>query len=126
MKIISTKLHGIFDYSSGLILLLPWITNFNQSSADTQVLAALGAMTIFLSLLTDYEFGLIKLLPMKVHLILDVCQAALLIATPWMFPVRNYAFYWPVVLGVAELIIIVLSSSKPYQVTRRDLDITKP
>ena len=96
MKIINTKLHGIFDYSSGLILLLPWITNFNQSSTDTQVLAALGALTVFMSLITDYEFGLIKLLPMKVHLLLDVCQAALLIATPWMFTIQHFAFSWPV------------------------------
>jgi hypothetical protein len=46
---------------------------------------ALGVGTIAYSLLTDYELGLIKVIPMPVHLALDAANGALLSASPWLF-----------------------------------------
>lgn len=126
MKIINTKLHGILDYSSGIVLLLPWITNYSQRSSDTLLLAGVGAAIIFMSLLTDYEFGLIKMIPMRGHLLLDIASALLLIASPWLFPVYNYLLYWPLLFGVFELLVVLLSSHRPYQITGDDLHITRP
>lgn len=125
-KVINTRLHGILDYMSGFILILPWIIDYFAESRDTWVLASVGALTITMSLLTDYEFGLIKLIPMKVHLFVDVLCALFLILLPFVYPVYHYAFYWPVLLGIGELIIILLSSPKPYIKTPSDLNITRP
>jgi hypothetical protein len=126
MKIINTRLHGLLDYGSAFILLLPWITSFYTGAADTRILAAVGGITILFSVITDYEFGLVKLLPMKVHLLFDTLSALFLIAMPWLFPLNNYIFYWPVIFGAAALLVALLSSPVPYRVTSTDLDITKP
>jgi hypothetical protein len=126
MKIINTRLHGILDYTSAAILLLPWVTGHYERGQDTLLLTALGGATILFSILTDYEFGLLKILPMKVHLVLDTLSALFLLAIPWLFPVTHYQFYWPVILGLAELLVVILSSSDPYRVTAKDVDITKP
>jgi hypothetical protein len=72
-------------------------------------------------------FGrLIKFLPMGGHLVFDVLSAFFLIALPWVFPVYHYQFYWPVLLGAAELLVVLLSSSRPYRTTRRDINIMQP
>jgi hypothetical protein len=124
-KPVNTRLHGIFDYSSAFILLLPWITNYHERGQDTLIFAALGIITALYSLLTDYEFGLVKLIPMKVHIVLDILSALFLIAMPWLTGVMNYYLYWPVLLGVAELVIIFLSSTRPYVTTRTDKSLVE-
>ena len=123
-KPINTKLHGLLDYLFGLLLMLPWIVNYFEDRQDTWVLAIIGSFTVIISLLTDYELSLVKLLPMPVHLVLDVLTALTLIALPFIFPLYHYYLYWPVVLGIGELIIVCLSSSRAYVVTKNDLNIT--
>ena len=126
MKVINTRLHGMLDYASAFVLLIPWITDFYTGGTDTKVLATVGGLTILVSLCTDYEFGLLKFIPMKVHLAFDVLSALFLIGMPWLFPVNNYQFYWPVLLGIGELLVIVMSSSEPYRVRRKGYNITTP
>lgn len=126
MKPVNTRLHGMLDYMSAFILLLPWIMEFYTGGTDTKIFAALGAATIVVSLCTDYEFGLLKFIPMKAHLVFDVISALFLMAMPWLFPVNHYTFYWPVLLGAGELLVVVLSSSSPYKYHRRDFNITVP
>jgi hypothetical protein len=123
---INTRLHGIMDYVMAFVLILPWICMFNVKASDTLIFTSMAGVTALYSLFTNYEFGLIKILPMKIHLFLDVVVAGILIATPWLFPLTNYLFYWPVLLGIIELAIVVLSSSHPYRKEQSDLDITKP
>ncbi|MBF2709860.1 hypothetical protein [Flavobacterium soyangense] len=66
MKILNSKIHGLIDYvfvmflfSSPLILGLP-----NNTSIFTYLL---GCIHLTLTLLTNFEFGLIKLVPIKIH-----------------------------------------------------------
>src|SRR3954463_4133666 len=120
MKIINTRLHGILDYTSALILLLPWITGYYETSKDSLVFTLLGAGTIVFSIITDYEFGLIKILPMKVHLVLDTLSALFLIVMPWIFTVTNYQYHWPTLLGVLELLVVIMSTSQPYRVNKQE------
>ena len=126
MKFIRAKLHGILDYGIIFILFIPWITNFYKENEDTWILAAAGTFLWLISLFTDYDFGLIKLIPMKIHLLLDFLVAIFLIALPFIFPLFDYYFFWPMLIGLGGLLITLLSSSKPYVVTEKDLNITKP
>lgn len=125
-KPISTRFHGLLDYVAGIALTLPWIVNFYEDNSDTWILAITGLFIIIISLLTNYELGIIRLIPMKLHLFVDVLIAAYLIALPFMYPMYHYYAYWPVITGVLRLIIVVLTSSRPFVVTKRDLNITLP
>lgn len=80
-----TKLHGYMDYLMGVALLLLPFTFYFPDGAATTILVILGAGTIVYSLITDYELGLFKLLPMKVHLGIDLLAGIFLIASPWLF-----------------------------------------
>jgi len=84
MQLFSTRTHGILDFvSAGTLLVLPRMLGWSERVTRLLTNAALG--TVGYSLLTRYEFGLFKVLPMKAHLLLDGMSGAMLCAIPLMF-----------------------------------------
>ncbi len=70
MKPISPLMHGILDYlATGTYLALPRTMDWDQRA--TRVMTAAGGVALVYSLFTRYPLGLIKLLPMRVHLAID-------------------------------------------------------
>src|SRR4051812_43295024 len=85
MKLIDTKTHGYLDYTVGLFLMIaPLIFHLGRKSPEALVFYVLGVILIIYSALTDYELGLFKLIPMKMHLSLDVLSGIFLAASPWL------------------------------------------
>ena len=104
MRIIPTRVHGMLDYASGLLLILaPYIFDFADGTAAQYIPQALGAGILLMSLVTDYELSLAKLVPMPVHLGVDAAGGLLLAASPWLFGFADRV-YWPhLILGLAEI-----------------------
>jgi hypothetical protein len=112
MKIISRKVHGYLDYIVAVLLIsAPWIFNFYMGGAETWVPVILGISTIIYSLMTDYELGAIKIIPMNVHLIIDAIAGILLIASPWIFNFNEYITTPHIIAGVMELLIVSMTVS---------------
>ncbi len=81
MPIIPATIHGIIDYLAGIgLLLVPWVLGLPSSTA-TMVLQVVGAATIASSLITDYRLSIAKLLPYRVHLLLDVAMGLAMLLT---------------------------------------------
>ena len=79
MKLFSTKLHGVLDYAT--VANLPALFRLLGASADTVRLADRSALFVLAySLLTRYERGAIKVLPMPVHLAFDALLGTVLCA----------------------------------------------
>jgi len=98
MRFLPTSLHGAIDYLWGIALITtPWIFGFTDVTAAKWVAIAFGAGAILYSALTAYELGLLKLLPMSLHLILDGIGGILLAASPFLFGFSDQVF-WPHVL----------------------------
>lgn len=110
---ISTKIHGYIDYMMGLLLIVsPMLFNLPDGTAST-LPVVLGIGTILYSLLTDYELGLFKVLPMKAHLGIDLVAGLLLIAAPWLFGFADQVI-WPfVILGVLEVGATLMTQKHP-------------
>jgi hypothetical protein len=104
MRFISTRVHGVLDYLMGLLLLAaPYLLGFADGSAAQYVPQALGAALLGASLLTNYELGLMRVIPMPMHLMLDFASGALLAASPWLFGFAD-RLYWPhLILGLLEV-----------------------
>src|SRR4051812_40481698 len=78
MKQMSTATHGTVDYvASGLIAALPKMAGF--SKRVTTILEASAGMAAAYSAMTNYERGMIKVLPMKAHLTLDALSGGMLL-----------------------------------------------
>jgi hypothetical protein len=77
-KPIPTKVHGVLDYMTAAFLhTLPRVMGWSRQVTAT--LDAAGASATAYSVLTDYELGAVKALPMKAHLTLDALSGGALI-----------------------------------------------
>ena len=77
-KPISTKVHGVLDYMTAAFLhTLPRAMGWSRQV--TTILDCAGAGATAYSLMTKYELGAAKMLPMKTHLALDAISGASLI-----------------------------------------------
>ena len=80
MRLIPTRLHGMLDYLVGALLIAaPWLFDFYYGGPEMWVPVVLGAGAILYSMFTNYELGLVRLIPMPVHLMLDIGSGILLV-----------------------------------------------
>jgi uncharacterized membrane protein len=92
MRFLSTKIHGVLDYLSGVLFIAsPWLFGFNNGGAAQWLPVAAGASILLLSLFTEYELGVMKGVKMSTHLTIDVVVGLLLAVSPWL------AGFWEVV-----------------------------
>src|SRR3712207_1845741 len=114
MRFMPTRLHGILDYLMGIVLIAsPWIFNFDEGGAKTWLPVILGAGAIAYSLITDYERGALKMIPMPVHLLLDLASGALLAASPWLFGFADDIWAPHLILGVLEIGAALMTQTAP-------------
>ena len=104
MRFMNTRVHGMADYLVGIILILaPYLLGFADGTAAQYVPQILGVGAIIYSLLTDYELGAMRVIPMPVHLGLDFASGLLLLVSPWLFGFAD-RIAWPHVLfGLIEI-----------------------
>ena len=80
---ISTMVHGILDYvTAPTLIALPRMLGWGQKV--TWLLNGAGVGVLGYSLLTRYELGLVKVLPMKVHLAIDMASGGMLALSPFI------------------------------------------
>ena len=95
MRFLPTRVHGVIDYLWGLALIAsPWLLGFATGGTAQWLAIVFGATAILYSLATDYELGAVRVLPMRVHLLLDGVAGAILAASPWLFGFSREVF-WP-------------------------------
>jgi len=71
LRMIPTGVHGAIDYlTGGALLAAPKVLGLNDEPRAALVLRSAGAGALAYSLITDYELGLLRLLPMPAHLAL--------------------------------------------------------
>ena len=117
---ISTRAHGYLDYLMGLLLIIsPLLFEFPEGAATT-VPIVLGAGVILYSLLTDYEMGLLKVIPMPVHLGFDVLGGIILAASPWLFGFAEEVYLPFIILGILEIGAGLLTSKKTSKVSAKE------
>src|SRR5687767_2787069 len=87
-KPISTGVHGVIDYvTAGTLLTLPGILGL--SPRLTRAMQMIGLKKLIVSMLTQHELGIVKLIPMKTHLALDAVTGATLAALPLLMDERD-------------------------------------
>jgi len=110
---IPTRVHGIIDYLVAIILILaPFILGFADGTAAQWVPILVGVLTIVSSLLTRYELGALRVIPMVGHLWIDVVAGVLLVLSPWLFGFAD-RIWWPHVLfGIMYIVIPTLTQRR--------------
>jgi hypothetical protein len=114
MRVISTRTHGVIDYLMGILLIVaPYVLGFADGTSAQWIPQAIGAAVIGAALLTDYELGAVRMIPMTVHLFLDIAAGALLAVSPWLFGFSDRV-YWPhLILGLLEIGVALMTRTIP-------------
>lgn len=111
-KLIPTRIHGVLDYLTGLALIaIPLLFNWPQPEAT--IFMVLGAGALVYSLITRYELGVFKLLPMPAHLVLDLLSGLFLVAAPFLGLARGDLQGWFWGFGLFEIAAALLTSTRP-------------
>lgn len=118
MRFLPTKVHGLLDYLVGIALIAaPWLFQFQDVGGMAVYLPmVLGVGLIIYSIFTNYEWGLVKILSMPYHLIVDFIAASLLALSPWLFGFANQkwnAWVPHVVVGVVVILVVLVSKTQP-------------
>jgi hypothetical protein len=105
---IGSRLHGALDYLTGTSLVAASRLRPLRGRFAGRALLAAGAGHLAYSLVTDYELGVLRKLPYKVHLVLDALGASGLAAAGALRndPIDRFV---PIGVGVYELVAVLLS-----------------
>lgn len=124
MKIINSRVHGILDYTMGILLIAsPWIFGFADDGAAQWIPIIVGISQIIYSLCTNFELGPVKLISLRTHLNLDMVAGLFLAVSPWIFQFHEYVFLPHLILGLLEFGAGLFTDPIPYQLPRRRHDM---
>lgn len=111
-KPISTRVHGAIDYvwaaTASVIS-----TRLADAAATARLLRTAATAATAYSFATDYEYGAVRVLPMKGHLAADAALCGTLLAAPAFLPgsERRHAAI-PALLGAAGLLTVLLTDTE--------------
>ena len=109
LRVIPTGVHGVLDYlASGINLIIPGLLGLHEEAPwAALVLRIDGEAGASYSLVTDYELGAFKVLPMPAHLAFDAAKGAFMASSAWLLGfAENGARYWlpQVLMGTADVL----------------------
>ncbi|QJQ95831.1 MULTISPECIES: SPW repeat protein [Halomonadaceae] len=114
MRFISTRTHGMVDYIVGLFLIVsPFLFGFADGTAAQWVPIVLGVAALIYSVCTKYELGLVPMIPMPMHLTLDVMSGILFVISPWLFGFADRVFLPHVIFGLFEIVAGLTTKTGP-------------
>ncbi len=106
--------HAYLDYPVALgLLVMPFILGLGAVNPLAFWLSFVtGIAALVLTIFTDHHLGVVRIVPYKLHLLVDFLVGATFIAAPFIlgFAGLEAAYYW--VLGATVLIVVTLDGTK--------------
>ncbi|HEX8607938.1 MAG TPA: SPW repeat protein [Pedobacter sp.] len=104
MKIISRKSHAVLDYLSAILLIAaPWLFGFSDSDTAKTVAVVAGILILGMSLMTNYEGGVLRSVPMAMHLNMDIVLGIVLAISPWLFNFKDDVYLPHLIMGLLAI-----------------------
>ena len=104
MRFIPTIAHRLADYLVGLIVIAP-PSYFAWTGSARIFFMMLGVAVICYSLLTDYELGLVRILRIRFHLLLDALFGFVMLAAPTLLNLRSDGRLTVYVIGALSILL---------------------
>lgn len=112
LRFVTKTIHAYLDYPVALALIgLPFLLGLGQSHPLALGLSvATGLAALVLTALTDHHLGLVRVIPYRVHVAVDLMVGIVFLAAPLVFGFAGLdaAFYW--LNGAAVVTVIALSA----------------
>lgn len=103
-KFIPTYSHAVIDYVLVIVLLAgPYISGFQSLTVAATVCFISGGLAALLSIFTANEGGLVRILPMKHHLVIDIMLGIFLMLSPFILQFSSEIYFFHVFIGAIIL-----------------------
>ena len=113
MKLISSKVHGLLDYISVVVLALsPQL--FGMRFYPGALSYALACVHFVLTFFTDFEFGFVRMIPLRIHGAIEVSVSVVLLLVAGLFAFQHdaTAFYFYATFALFLFFVWLFSSYK--------------
>jgi hypothetical protein len=122
MRFVTRTIHAYLDYPVAIsLMVLPFVLGLGAGNPLAKWLAvATGATSFILTLLTDHELGVVKVVPYWLHVAVDRLVGAVFIAAPFAlgFTGLDAAYYWA--NGATVLLVtLLLNAPEPGQLATK-------
>ena len=120
MKKLSPRVHSILDYFTVLFLLLS-PSLFDMQTLGSVFTYVLAIVHLVLTLLTDFPSGVFKVVPLKIHGLIEIIVSIALIAIAVWFRRSgdNVSFYYYLIFAV---ILFIVWTTSEYKSGLREID----
>ena len=119
MRFVTQQVHAIFDYPGAANLIItPFLLNLGASNPlELWLSVATGIAALLLTILTNHETGLIKVLPYSFHLLVDRIVGIVFAVAPFIFGFKGVdaAFYW---INAAAVLAVTFVFNAPERSAR--------
>lgn len=110
LRFVTKTVHAYLDYTVAIALIaLPFVLGLGATSPLALWLSVgTGIAAFILTLLTDHNLGVLRVLPYSLHLIVDAAVGVVFLAAPFAlgFSGLDAAYYW--INGAAVLVVVSL------------------
>jgi SPW repeat len=88
-----------------LLIAAPWIFGFSDNDTATTISVIIGVVVLLTGMSTRWRMSLVKLIPLRIHFMMDVAVGIALIVVPFIagFSDHGGATRFFVIAGVLEL-----------------------
>lgn len=110
MKFVTKKIHAYLDYPVAVALIgLPFVLGLGSSNPlALQLSVATGIAAFILTLLTNHQLGVYRIIPFKAHLAVDAFVGIVFVIAPFVFSFDGLDAYYYWINGGAVLTVVSL------------------
>ena len=110
MRFVTKQIHAYLDYPVAVALMaLPFILGLGASNPLALYLSVgTGIAALILTLLTDHQLGVIKVISYKGHLMVDALVGIVFVIAPFAFSFEGLDAYYYWINGAAVLTVVSL------------------
>lgn len=119
MRFVTKTIHAWLDYPVALSLVaMPFILDLGASHPlAIAVSPIVGVAAFVLTLLTDHHLGVIRILPYRLHLAVDLAVGLLFLVLPLALGFSGLDAAYYLLNGIAVVTVIGLSKPEPAMVS---------
>ncbi|MEO9483687.1 MAG: hypothetical protein ABJG47_09590 [Ekhidna sp.] len=122
MRFVTKQIHAYLDYPVAIALVaLPFVLKLGETNSSALYLSvATGVAAFILTLLTDHQLGVFRVISYKLHLAVDFAVALVFILAPFIFSFEGLDAYYYWINGAAVLTVVSLHKSEPAEQQNQD------
>lgn len=113
MRFVTKQIHAFLDYPVAFALIgLPFLFGLGSSNPLAfQLSVATGVAALILTILTDHQLGVIRIISYNIHLMVDFLVGIVFVLAPFILSFEGLDAYYYWINGAA--VLFVVSMHKP-------------